>query len=142
LVRAAHFQRYDALVIHFDLDATYNQNESLASNQRISEILSDIEKTVSTLRDIGRPIAIKRVLMTPAQSTDAWLMWGNHDGDGRTWERTARDWLKQQLYGTPPRGLEAKSSAHVQNLLARLQTSEVAPPTLQAFLDALSVASR
>jgi hypothetical protein len=135
LVQAAHYQNYDVLVVHVDLNGTYDQTApSLSLNTRCSDIYRDIANTIATLKAGVRPVPLRCVLMAPAQSTEAWLMWGNEDGNAAAWERTDRHWLKRQLYGDPPRGLRAKAAEHVIHLLERLQGSELRPQTLRFFL--------
>jgi hypothetical protein len=140
-VRAAHFGFYEILVVHFDLDDTLPAGApNLTASLRWQAIRSLVDSTTTTLRDCKRPAPLRTVLMTPLQSTEAWLCWGQEGGTGTDWESKDRHALKTRLYGQPPLGLIEKAQTYTESLLGQTQTNPSHPLSLSDFLKVLQEA--
>src|SRR5687768_14646512 len=87
-VRAAHFGHFDALIVHFDLDATlplgFNSVKESDRWQHAAQRVSDIQ---NALEMGGRTRGLATVFMAPCQSTDSWIDWALYGGDGQLCER-------------------------------------------------------
>ncbi len=137
-VRAAHFGFFDVLVVHFDLDNTLPPGaQDLTASPRRQDIRSLVDSTITTLRNCNRPAPLRTVLMTPSQSTEAWLCWGQEGGVGTDWEVKDRHNLKNRLFGHPPLGAVEKARAYTQSLLVQIENNPSRPVSLNDFLTAL-----
>lgn len=85
----------------------------------------------------GREEELRIALMTPCQSTEAWLAWGLEDKDGREWEKRDRHLLKRRLFGDPPRSLVKKSEILVTHLMAQMKAHDKWPRSLRNFMSQL-----
>jgi hypothetical protein len=143
VIRAAHFGFYDLLVIHFDLDDTLPAGaQRVLESPRRQVIYTILASTISTLKDCNRSAALRTVLMTPCQSTDAWLCWGLEGGEGIGWEARSRHDLKAKLYGHPPLMVASKARAYTQNLLHQLDNNSAWPSSLREFCSKLELTSQ
>ena len=145
IVRAAHFGFFDLLILHFDLDDTLLDTHQHSSESRrwfeIQDQVAGVLKDLSA-NTAGRAKPLETVLMTPAQSTDAWLRWAVMNGDGKRWEKKDRHELKIQLYGNPPRGLVKKSLSYVDRLVHQMTECDQWPRSLRDFHDALETVAK
>jgi len=138
LVKATHYQRFDALVVHFDLDDTVPAVfESVCDSPRWQEICEKITKTIPSLKDVQRQRPVLWTLMAPAQATDAWLIWGRDNQDGTMWESKNRHTLKESLFGQPPRNIVETATTLSQSLLTQLDGESKKPRSLEQFLDSV-----
>ena len=134
VIRAAYYQWYDGIVIHFDLDNTLPEGwESIEESSRWSQICDIAHQTHNSLPHIGRERALRIHLMSPCQSTESWIAWGVHGGDPEYWESHDRHVLKSQLFGDPPIGMTKKASEMVPSLIQRLHGTDNRPRTLSHF---------
>lgn len=139
-VRAAHFGFYDLLIVHADLDDTLPAGAStVQESPRWRELESLLTATLVSLPNCNRPKPLLWTLMTPDQSTDAWLCWGCEGGNGREWERKSRHDLKARLYGTPAIGMVQQARGFTQSLLAQLAGNPHRPLSLGEFIADLAV---
>src|SRR5262249_31628210 len=129
IVRAAHFGYYDALLIHADADAT---PDHVAGHQEQRCRTCMLQAAVdATLKRVGarRGMAPLTVLIAiPKQTTDAWLLWGRDDGDGRMVEEIARHELKRRVFEGERFNHHLRAQAMVPSLLSRLRAEDQAPP--------------
>lgn len=138
LVRAAHYQLFDLLVIHFDLNDSLPPDwRKVSDSPRWCDVGSKIQRVCARLTSANRQQELVTVLMTPCKSTDAWLAWGRDNEDGRSWEAKDRHLLKRQLFGNPPRGLREKSRRLCEHLLLQMQSDSPWPKTLAQYVDDL-----
>ncbi len=138
LVKAAHFQGYDALVVHFDLDDTVPANFcNVNESPRWQEINGKITETISRLKDVHRERPVTWTLMTPAQATEAWLIWGRDNQDGTKWESMNRHLLKEKLFGQPPRKIVETTTELSPSLINQLGGESKRPRSLEQFLESL-----
>ena len=138
LVRAGHYQLYDALVIHFDLDDTLPDGyRRISESQRWQEVSDLATNTQNQLGEVPRNHPLQIVRMAPRESTEAWLAWGKHNEDGGQWERKNRHSLKRALFGDPPRGIIEKSRPLTESLLALMDNNDSWPPSLRCFVELL-----
>jgi hypothetical protein len=145
LARSAHFGFYDLLVVQFDLDdsiqiAAATTADDIRYSQRWNDIAGRIHKELNTLDHAGRTRAVRVVLMSPCQSTEAWLVWGMYNGSGTLWEGKDRQELKIKLYGDPPRGTQEKAALYAKQLVSRMKSSDSWPITLRHFVSQLETA--
>lgn len=133
-LRAAHFGHYDLLIVHFDLDDSIPGDfQSVTESGRWRDISTSAEQILSTLPDIGRDTGLRLALMTPCQSTEAWLAWGVENEDGAQWEKANRHDLKRKLFGNPPRGLVRKAEILADQLVDQMDSSQAWPRSLRDF---------
>jgi hypothetical protein len=139
IVRAAHFGHFDLLVVHFDLDDTLPENALHSGDSpRRQEVASQISTTMRSLRSSGgRTDSLTAILMTPAQSTDAWLRWALLDGDGKKWENKDRHAMKRAVFGDPPRKIIETAVAFADRLIVQMAECDTWPRSLRDFLDEL-----
>jgi hypothetical protein len=145
LARAAYYGFSDILVIQFDLDDSFVVTDGTTSDDirncsRWQDISSRIQAQLNSLYAPARKTGVRVVLMSPAQSTDAWLRWGLVGGSGWKVETKNRNEIKSLLYGDPPRGSAEKAVAYSSALLKRMQNSEDWPVTLRHFVFQLDAA--
>jgi hypothetical protein len=134
-VRAAHFGHYDLLIVHFDLDDTFDPNSlNLSDNSRWKELEKIVEESRLKLKDCQRTAELGVVFMAAAQATDAWLAWGLDGGDGKAVEREDRHRQKERLYGKPPRRMREQASLHLLALHDQMQSNPDWPSCLRHFL--------
>jgi hypothetical protein len=137
-VRAAHFGHFDLLVIHFDLDDSISATfEDVSESKRWQEVRDAADKVLESLPQGGRVDALCVVLMSPCQSTEAWLAWGIENENGRAWEKSHRHILKTKLFGNPPRGLTRKAEDMAEKLIGQMAVNERWPQSLRNFMDHL-----
>ena len=111
LVRAGHYQLYDALVIHFDLDDTLPDGyRQISESQRWQEVNELATKTLAQLGEVPRDLPLQLVYMAPRESTEAWLAWGKHNEDGGQWERKNRHSWTTTIPGRPACGCSLNRS--------------------------------
>ena len=137
--RAAYFGHFDTLIVHFDMDDTLPGGFTDATqSSRWNDIRSRMTTTLAGLPEAYRTSELKMALMTPSQATEAWLSWGREDESGEKWECKDRHDLKRRLFGSPPRGMEAKAEALVPELIAQMEANDDWPVTLRWFVDELT----
>lgn len=137
-VRAAYFGHFDLLVIHFDLDDSISANfHDVSESKRWQEIRAAVDKVLESLPRSVRVNDLCVALMSPCQSTEAWLAWGIEDKDGRGWEKAQRHTLKTKLFGDPPRGLIRKAEVMAEKLIGQMAVNEKWPQSLRNFMDHL-----
>jgi hypothetical protein len=138
IVRGAYFGHYDLLVVHFDLDSSLSPPfREVNQSGRWQEIRSNIDMVLSQLKPIGRESPLHSCLMTPCQSTDAWLAWAEENGVGESWEEQSRHELKHKLFGNPPRQIRKKAEALAGKLIAQMSSNASWPKSLVNFVEGL-----
>lgn len=135
LVRAAHFQGFDRLIVHFDLDDTLVATfQNASESPRWCDINSRISDLIPTLKDVNRGRPVVWTLMTPAPATEAWLIWGRDNRDGTFWESKNRHTMKESLFGRPPRNVVRVVRELIPSLLEQINGGSRKPRTLESFL--------
>lgn len=140
IVRAAHFGYYDVLVIHADADATpehvHGHDEADCRTCRLRTKVSLVLEQVGS-REGMAPLLV--VVAIPKQTTDAWLLWGRDNGDGRRVEQMSRHEVKARVFEGARFDQVARARVLVPSVLARW-TSEapMRPPSLVALHQSLT----
>lgn len=96
-----------------------------------------VDTILKSLPRTGRGHNLLVTLMSPCQSTEAWLAWGIEDEDGTSWEKVNRHALKIKLFGNPPRGLTRKAQDLAEKLIGQMVANEKWPRSLRNFMDHL-----
>ena len=135
IVRAAHFGYYEILLIHADADATPDHVDGHHEPRcRVCLLQAMIETTLERVgvRPGSAPLTV--VLAIPKQTTDAWLLWGRDNGDGRRVEGIDRHEVKIRVFEGARFNHQARAQALVPSLLMRLRAQDVvSPPSLAAL---------
>ena len=135
VVRAAHFGRYEVLLIHADADATPDHVPGHQEPRcRTCILQATVETTLGRVgaREGMAPLTV--ILAIPKQTTDAWLLWGRDNGDGRRVEEIPRHDVKHRVFGGERFNHHARAKAMVPSLLLRWREKDRVPPPALASL--------
>ncbi len=135
IVRAAHFGYYDVLLIHSDADATPDHVDGHHERQcRVCQLRAMVDTTLERVGTRTGMAPLSVVLAIPKQTTDAWLLWGRDNGDGRSVEEIDRHEVKKRVFEGARFNHRARAQAIVPSLLMRLRAKPlVSPPSLAAL---------
>lgn len=141
IVRAAHFGYYDVLLIHADADATPDHVAGHHEPRcRTCMLQSVVDTTLERVGARSGMIRLQVVLAIPRQTTDAWLLWGRDNGDGKRVEEIPRYEVKRRVYEGERFNHHVRAQAIVPSLLSRLREKGLAPPpSLAALHSSLTV---
>jgi hypothetical protein len=139
LVRAGHFQLFDTLVVHFDLDNSLdNPSGKCCDSPRWQEIQAASNESQAGLRPVARERPLRIAFMSPCQSTDAWILWGRDGGDGTSYQYRDRHQTKSELFGTPARSMIQRTQGFMAALERQLKIENTWPKSLRDFISQLS----